>query len=230
MIIESINRVLKKASLAVVKESRLPNDSGIQLRLENGAIINIFDNGTVQFQGKKQTQMKSLIEPVLGDISERSIKVEESGSDKVFVVYGHDTTAKVQLEATLRRWGLDPIILDQLPSEGATLIEKLEIYYKEVSFAVVLATPDDEGNRVGHSDEMAYRARQNVVLELGMLLAHLGRERVAILLKNQDEMEKPSDIQGLIYIPFKNDIAKEAGLLLAKEMVRQGYEIDVANI
>jgi predicted nucleotide-binding protein len=43
-------------------------------------------------------------------------------------------------------------------------------------------------------------------------------------------MERPSDIQGLIYIPFKTDLRKEAGLLLAKEMTAQGYRIDVAKI
>ena len=63
-----------------------------------------------------------------------------------------------------------------------------------------------------------------------MLLAHLGRKRVAILLRDQESMERPSDIQGLIYIPFKSDIAKEAGLILAKEMAAQGYKIDVTKI
>ena len=57
-----------------------------------------------------------------------------------------------------------------------------------------MATPDDEGHRASHADEKALRARQNVVLELGMLLALLGRSRVAILLKDQKNMEKPSDI------------------------------------
>jgi predicted nucleotide-binding protein len=130
----------------------------------------------------------------------------------------------------LRRWGLDPNILDQLPSEGATLIEKLERYYPNVGFAVVLATPDDEAYPKGRPDEKKYRARQNVVLELGLALAHLGRSRVAILLKDQDVMERPSDIHGLIYIPFKTDPAKEAGLLLAKEMAAQGFSIDVKKI
>ena len=130
----------------------------------------------------------------------------------------------------LRRWGLEPIILDQLPSEGQTIIEKLESYTDQVGFAVVLATPDDEGHRVQHPDEKKYRARQNVVLELGILLAKLGRHRVAILLKQQDLMERPSDIQGLIYIPFKDDLPREAGLLLAKEMAVQGYEIDVQRL
>ena len=68
------------------------------------------------------------------------------------------------------------------------------------------------------------------MLELGMLLAHLGRKRVAILLKDQETMERPSDVQALIYIPFKTDLPKEAGLLLAKEMTAQGYRIDVAKI
>jgi len=47
----------------------------------------------------------------------------------------------------LRRWGLEPLILDQLPSKGQTIIEKLEEYTAGVGFAVVLATPDDEGHR-----------------------------------------------------------------------------------
>jgi predicted nucleotide-binding protein len=52
----------------------------------------------------------------------------------------------------LRRWGLEPLILDQLPSEGQTIIEKLENYADQVGFAVVLATPDDEGHRANHQD------------------------------------------------------------------------------
>ncbi len=43
-------------------------------------------------------------------------------------------------------------------------------------------------------------------------------------------MERPSDIQGLIYIPFKDNIPKDAGLLLAKEMAAQGYNIDIKKL
>jgi predicted nucleotide-binding protein len=122
------------------------------------------------------------------------------------------------------------LILDQLPSEGATLIEKIEKYAREdVPFAVVLATPDDEGFPAGKADERKARARQNVVLELGLLLGKLGRARVAILLKNQERMERPSDLQGLIYLPFTDDV-KEVGVLLAKEMTKQGLAIDVAKL
>ena len=130
----------------------------------------------------------------------------------------------------LRRWKLEPLILDQLPSKGQTIIEKLEEYTGDVGFAVVLATPDDEGHRKDNDDEKSYRARQNVVLELGMMLKQLGRARVAVLLKETKKMERPSDIAGLIYIPFKEDLQKEAGQSLAKEMAEQGYNIAIQHL
>ncbi len=228
MTLDEIKSAVQKAGLPIKSDSRLPNDTGTQLRLQNGAIINCFDKGTYNIQGTN----KESVERALAAGSSAPVATGGGAlpSSKVFVVYGHDVDARHQLEATLRRWGLDPVILDQLPSEGATLIEKLESYYPNVGFAVVLATPDDVAYPKGKDDQKAFRARQNVVLELGMLLAHLGRKRVAILLRDQESMERPSDIQGLIYIPFKSDITKEAGLLLAKEMAAQGYRIDVAKI
>jgi predicted nucleotide-binding protein len=150
-------------------------------------------------------------------------------SRKVFVVYGHDENARTELEAMLRRWHLEPLILDQLTSGGQTIIEKLESVRRDANFAVILATPDDEGHRKEHAEENAYRARQNVVLELGMMLALLGRSRVAILVKSDVNMERPSDIQGLIYIPFKENVA-DAKLALAKEINAQGIPIDLGRV
>ncbi len=56
------------------------------------------------------------------------------------------------------------------------------------------------------------------------------RKNVAILMTQQDTMEKPSDIQGLIYITFKDSLQKDAGPLLAKEMVVQGYPINIKDL
>jgi len=210
----------------------MSNGLGTQLRLATGAIVNSYNTGKFNVQGKNQAPVKEC----LGVEAQQGAPANGNGVaikpvlSKVFVVYGHDTAARTELEAMLRRWRLEPLILDQLPSEGQTIIEKLESTTAEVKFAVVLATPDDEGFRVGHEDEKAFRARQNVVMELGMMLTLLGRKNVAILMKQQDNMERPSDIQGLLYIPYKDNLQKEAGLLLAKEMQAQGYAISLANI
>jgi predicted nucleotide-binding protein len=224
MTVEKVKAILSTNGYTIKTEQRNGNDTGVQLRLVDGGIVNVFDNGTVSCQGKGAKALDALF--ASGQQSQASGSVPNS---RVFVVYGHDAAARDQLEAMLRRWGLDPLILDQLPSEGQTIIEKLESVTGRVGFGVVLATPDDEGYRASHEDEKAFRARQNVVLELGMLLAKLGRRRVAILLKQQENMERPSDIQGLIYIPFKDDV-KDAAVLLAKEMSAQGYDIDIQRL
>lgn len=234
MTLDEAKALLAVAGFVVNSEERANNDLGWQLRLTNGGIVNVFDTGVFNVQGKFQPEIKAALGTAHAQASVAkavaSPLTKQNTNTKVFVVYGHDETAKNHLEAMLRRWGLEPLILDQLPSEGQTIIEKLEKYTADVHFAVVLATPDDEGNRAGRDDEKAYRARQNVVLELGMLLSRLGRSRVAIILKQQANMERPSDIQGLIYIPFKDDLHKEAGTILAKEMAAQGYHIDIAKL
>jgi predicted nucleotide-binding protein len=228
MDLDEVCRLLAEAGLKVMTEKRLANDTGTQLRLSNKAIVNVFDNGNVNVQGRNTEAVKAALGAAASEASETAAK--QAMKRKVFVVYGHDNTCRDQLEAMLRRWGLEPLILDQLPTEGQTVIEKLEAAMADADFGVVLATPDDEGHRVAHPDEKAYRARQNVVLELGMLLAQLGRQNVAILLKAQENMERPSDIQGLIYVPFKDDLPREAGIILAKTMVARGYKIDVARL
>ena len=190
---------------------------GKSLRLDNGGIVNIFNTGAYTIQGKAQDEVRAVLE-----------NKQVTQNKKIFVVYGHDEIAKTQLEALLRRWDLEPIILDQCASSGQTIIEKLEEYGSKVGYAVILATPDDEGKAKSENNYRA-RVRQNVVLELGMFLAKLGREKVAILLKEDPNFEKPSDIQGLVYIPFQNKV-DEVALSLIRELSNQGYKIDASRI
>ena len=191
--------------------------SGKCISLSNGGKVNCFTSGKYSVQGKAQDEVKAILEGVA-----------PTSNRKIFVVYGHDEIARTQLEALLRRWDLEPIILDQQASAGQTIIEKLEEYIADVGYAIVLATPDDEGKAKSESVTKS-RVRQNVVLELGMFLAKLGRERVAILLKEATDFERPSDIQGLIYIPFQNKV-DEVSLNLIRELSRQGYTIDPSRI
>lgn len=220
MTIEQVKRLLKNADLSIVEEKRTGNNLGTILKLANGCIVNCWDKGTVSCQGKNVEQVDAILTaetktPVL--------------NRKVFVVYGHDTNARTQLEAMLRRWDLEPLILDQLISSGQTIIEKLEEYTQQANFGIVLATPDDIGYPKNDETKKQYRVRQNVVLELGMLLSRIGREKVAILLSQAEAMEKPSDIDGLIYIPFKDNV-EETKLSLAKEMQNNGYSLDIAKL
>ena len=218
--IEQVKNLLKREGQTILSENRTGNNLGTVLKLTNGCNVNCWDKGTVNCQGKNSSEIEKLL-------SLQTIGVPQN--NKVFVVYGHDKNARTQLEAMLRRWDLEPLILDQLPSDGSTIIEKLEKYTNQADFGIVLATPDDIGYVKNNEANKKYRVRQNVVLELGMLLAAKGRSKVAILLSQAEDMESPSDINGLIYIPFKDNV-EDAAISLAKEMNKNGYTIEISKL
>tara|TARA_R100000789_G_scaffold28131_1_gene31472 strand:- start:55 stop:807 length:753 start_codon:yes stop_codon:yes gene_type:complete len=144
---------------------------------------------------------------------------------KIFIVHGHDTQALEQLELILRRLNLDPFILQNNAGGGNTIIEALEQrIYDEAAYGIILMTPDDFGYaKAQGADSTQPRARQNVVLEMGMVFAALGRQRMAVLKKGN--LEVPSDIGGLLRLDF-NEHVKEVATRLATSMKEAGIEID----
>ena len=131
-------------------EKELPNGHGTQLCLESGPIVTIYHkSGKVVLGGKKTELVRGIFEGDEGfaaPASKGQQPLVQPENRKVFVVYGHDQQALKDMEGMLLRWGLEPLILERLPSGGKTIIEKLEHYREGVGFAVVIATPDDEGH------------------------------------------------------------------------------------
>jgi len=146
-------------------------------------------------------------------------------SKDVFIVHGHDHGRMQAVARFLEHIGLNPVILHERPSSGATIIEKLETHAK-VAFAVVLLTPDDVGSIASDKQNPRSRARQNVVLELGYFLAKLGRRRTCALVV--EGVEIPSDYSGVVYIP----IDEEGGwkFHLAKELKAAGLPMDLNRL
>lgn len=208
-------------------------DYGRQFRLKDGAIANVYNSGKVVWQGKA-TEAVNKIKNLYGDTggppplspTGNAKSTLSTANNKVFIVYGHDIEAREQLELLLRRMKLEPVILQNLPVSGETIIEKLESNL-DVRYACVLLTPDDEGHAVGESKDKKARARQNVILELGMFLVRLGRKRVAILHKGN--LELPSDIAGLIYIKF-NKRVDEVKERLGAELQEAGFPINIKDL
>lgn len=139
--------------------------------------------------------------------------IDSINNDHVFIVHGHDDQFKNEVAAFIKEIGLTPIILHEQASLGKTIIEKIETY-TNVGYAIVLYTACDLGHQKSLATDinsLKPRARQNVVLEHGYLMAKLGRPRVAALVKGN--LEVPTDISGLVYIPYdsrwKNDLFKE---------------------
>jgi predicted nucleotide-binding protein len=142
---------------------------------------------------------------ILSEVSAATLDVAGAtsfGSKDVFIIHGHSESARAQLKTLLSSFDLNPIILGDENDRGLTIIEKFEYYAPLCSFAFALMTPDDKV--VVGAEDYRWRARQNVIFELGWFMARLGRERVMVL--SQGEIDILSDLHGLIYLSFKENI------------------------
>jgi len=163
-------------------------------------------------------------------------------SRNIFIVHGRDDKSKLELARMLEKSGFNVIILSEQADKGRTIIEKLEEETMDIGFAFVILTPDDwggtkddflsvlDGMTRGYTDiedafhdkELQYRARQNVILELGYFVGKIGRNRVCCLYKG--DVELPSDIHGVLFTKFDKSV-DECYKEILKELKAAGYEI-----
>ncbi|RQP98878.1 TIR domain-containing protein [Burkholderia stagnalis] len=144
---------------------------------------------------------------------------------RVFLVHGHNVAVREEVARFISTLGLEPVILHEQANEGRTILSKFQDEASRAAYAVILITPDDRGG-VASADPIAYqaRARQNVVFEFGFFAGSLGLKHVCALM--QGPVEKPSDIDGLVYVSLSGDWK----LQLAKEMKAAGLPVDLNRL
>jgi predicted nucleotide-binding protein len=206
------------------------NDKGTHtFRAKTGEILNWYSNtGTVQAQGTNQEKFRAKLDAFETEPAPAKSKKGDQKA-KIFIVHGHDNEARDQLELILMRLGLQPFILQNQDGGSKTIIEALEMnIYDEAAFGIILMTPDDYGYSKAAADaDRQPRARQNVILEMGMVMAALGRERMAILKKGA--LELPSDTEGIIRLEF-NVRVQEIVPKLVQRLTAAGIAIDSNKI
>ncbi len=154
---------------------------------------------------------------------------------RIFISHGKDLKPVNELKEMLTEFRLTPVVLSEQPSGGRTVMEKLEAY-SDVGFAFVILTPDDLGGFVEMGSKWSRparlrkflktahtRPRQNVILEFGYFVGKLGRNRVACLLKKP--VEQPSDMQGIVYLSFKESL-NEIRTEILNELKAAGFAIE----
>jgi len=186
-----------------------------------------------------------------GQTSAKSERATQQLSKNIFIVHGRDHEPMKELKMMLSELGFNPIVLHEQASSGLTLAEKLETYAGKIGYAFVILTPDDIGGQkadmrkrlgadvpllqrsltiIGPSvidrilESFEPRARQNVIFEMGYFWGLLERKKVCCLRKGN--VEKPSDMEGIVYIPFEKSV-NEAKDMIMKELKAAGYEIKV---
>ena len=169
----------------------------------------------------EEVQMEVGYDSVIEKDSNSQFASERLNSNRVFIVHGHAESVINDVARTIEKLGLESVILREQPSSGKTIIEKFESCAKDARFAVVLLTADDK-----IEGEDGFRARQNVVFEMGYFMGALGRSHVMCLL--QENVEKPGDIDGVVYTQL--DKAGSWKLSLIKELRASGYSVDANKL
>lgn len=190
------------------------------IRHSAGILYKVTDAGRQALFATQQSQQMRQPE------SQESITIPDEFATKVFIVHGQSDKEKYAATHVIHQLGLEPIILHEQPNGGRTIIEKLEAH-SNVGFAVVLLTADDVGYSTKDGPEKAKpRARQNVVMELGFFMAKINRGKICVLYG--EDVELPSDFQGIVYIPL--DPAGAWKFQLGKELKNAGFTVDVSKI
>jgi predicted nucleotide-binding protein len=162
--------------------------------------------------------------------------VTEDAKRSVFVAHGHDDSALQEVTAYLRELGINPIVLRDMEEPEDSLLRRFLRVAEEAMFAVIICSPDDIGASLLHfeapkggNNALRYRARQNVILELGFFLGKLKDFNKVFVLKQNakeqwPEFELPSDLAGAIFKELDGQGRWKS--LLRNALVRGGLEIE----
>jgi len=175
-----------------------------------------------------ENTLEALNDDIYGELNQtESENVSPSFSNNVFIVHGHDSELKNDVERFIHEIGLNPIILHRQVDNGDTVIEKFE-KHSDVGYAFILLTPDEIAYTIDQKDiseesrNIEYRTRANVIFEFGYFVGKLGRSRVCCLLKGETSM--PSDLSGLVYKKIDGSIDSQAYSII-KELKQVGYKL-----
>jgi predicted nucleotide-binding protein len=148
----------------------------------------------------------------------------------VYLAHGRDEKWKQAVEHLLEQSGEHEIkIVNQRANERARLTDELREDAPGSHYAVVLLTADDVGGARLESDAEPYfstRAHQEVVFEMGFLVAALSPGRVCVLY--EDGVELPCDLDGVSHVRL--DLAGTWQPKLLLHLRRAGFDYDMNKL
>jgi predicted nucleotide-binding protein len=149
---------------------------------------------------------------------------------QVLLAHGRDERWKQAVEHLLEHAGEHEIrIVNQRSSERSGLADALDEEAPASRYAVVLLTADDVGGPRLESDSEPFfstRAHQEVVFQMGFLLAALSPGRVCVLY--EDGVEMPYDLEGVSHVRL--DLAGTWQPKLLLHLRRAGFDYDMNKL
>jgi len=170
-----------------------------------------------------ETALKSIIQKyeLLG-MGEKPSTIEVPPEDvlrvvspKAFIAHGGRSGVLDKLREFIEALGLEPLVVELLPSKGMSVDDKVNNYIKDADCGIVLAT------RGGIIDKKSKKQhpRLNVIDEFERLRAVFPDKTILLLEKGVD---LPSNISSLTYEPFARQSMDRAFIAIARELTAFG--------
>jgi predicted nucleotide-binding protein len=183
--------------------------------------------------------VSALAETIAQETRSQAPAPETAGKppDSVFIVHGHDEASRKKVEDYLISLSIKPVVLKNIGGPSQSLFQKFLKFSHDARFAIVLLTGDDLGaSRLQYEKKsvgtkaLQFRARQNVILELGFFYGYLGWENVFVLYVEPPKVfpnfERPSDLGGVVFDTI--DKSGDWKTVLRGKLLQAGFVIKPA--
>jgi len=135
---------------------------------------------------------------------------ETTHPKRVFISHGRSEDWRLVQTHMDKDLEIPTLELAQEPNRGRTVLQKLSEESDRCFFAVVVMTGDDD------VPGEAPRARQNVIHEIGFFQGKYGLPNVCLLYEEGTDI--PSNIHGVVYVPFPKDSVSASFDALGREL------------
>lgn len=195
--VDTLSRKLKRMfPRDPVQKTRTGDNKGWRFDLSCGAVVILYETGTVLVQGKGEnhTRLKRLAASWNVDLF--------PDVQKTVLVMGRDRQGRKQIRTVLKARGVTPISAKDLCGKDRA-IERLHTRRHLFRFAIYLPARAIER---GSGNELRYsRYQRNDGLRLGLVLAALGQERLAVPVGN-DVTRVPSELPNEVLIRYGRNL------------------------
>ncbi len=150
----------------------------------------------------------------IGELIEKPVTVAGS-PPKAFIAHGGDSPALAKLKSFLEALGVQPLVVEEQPSEGRSVGENVDWYARQADCAIILATKGDIDGKTG-----SFIPRGNVLMEIGKLQA-IFKDRIIYLL--QAGTKFPTNISEKVRERFTTQNMDNAFTKIIKELRNWGF-------
>lgn len=129
---------------------------------------------------------------------------------KAFIAHGGESPSLKKLKNFLFALGVEPVIVEEQPSGGKSVGEKVDYYARQSDFAIILATKGDKDSKSG-----GFIPRGNVLIEIGKA-QEIFPDKIIYLL--QAGTKFPSNISEKVWVRFVPQSMDDAFTRIAQEI------------